>query len=347
MRLTAITCLAIFLLSFVDIHAQSARSDVRIVTDEAEAVLAILEKRNVGSQIDETDWKRIFESEGFRRLKKREESLKRSFTEEDFKTFVLSDALAAKTASLRETLKQWSRADFDAAAGRALAYLPAHAKIRAKIYPVIKPRDNSFVFEVKTDPAIFLYLDPSVTKEQFENTIAHELHHIGYGSDCPDAETAKEIETLAANRRQLIRWIGAFGEGLAMLAAAGGADTHPHKFSKPEERARWDRDAANFNQDLQNVEQFFREILVGNLSEDKINEKGFSFFGVQGPWYTVGWRMAVTIEKTFGREKLIESFCDERKLLPTFNEAIKKQNGKKGGDKLAVWSPEIIAAMRN
>src|ERR671927_436895 len=70
-------------------------------------------------------------------------------------------------------------ADANRAARRALAYLPKNAYIRAKIYPVIKPRENSFVFEVKTDPAIFLYLDPAVGQKKFENTLAHELHHIG------------------------------------------------------------------------------------------------------------------------------------------------------------------------
>jgi hypothetical protein len=35
-----------------------------------------------------------------------------------------------------------------------------------------------------------------------------------------------------------------------------------------------------------------------------------SFFGVQRPWYTVGWQMAVVIEKTMGQDVLIASMCD-------------------------------------
>src|SRR5688572_17578136 len=33
---------------------------------------------------------------------------------------------------------------------------------------------------------------------------------------------------------------------------------------------------------------------------------GFAFYGVRGPWYSVGWKMAVVIEKTLGRATLVE-----------------------------------------
>ena len=210
---------------------------------------------------------------------------------------------------------------------------------------MIKPRENSFVFEVNTDPAIFLYLDPAKTKEQFENTLAHELHHIGYGSSCPVKQVADEIAKQPKNIKDLINWIGAFGEGFAMLAAAGGPDIHPHEYSKPEDRARWDRDIANFNDDLRKVQQFFLDILSNKLSEEERTKTGFSFFGVQGPWYTVGWKMSVVIEKTYGRAKLIECICDQRKLLPTYNQAAARYN-RKARDPLAVWSDDLIRTLR-
>ncbi|MGK2856039.1 MAG: hypothetical protein ACSLFQ_02410 [Thermoanaerobaculia bacterium] len=45
---------------------------------------------------------------------------------------------------------------------KSTAYLPPGAAIRATKYPVIKPKPNSFVFEVDFDPAIFTYLDATV-----------------------------------------------------------------------------------------------------------------------------------------------------------------------------------------
>jgi hypothetical protein len=319
--------------------------NVRLVSDEAEAVLAILAKRKANLPITESDWQRLFSSEGYVRLKARETSMKRSFEDADFKTFVLSDQLAQRAQALEETLARWKNADVTGAARLALAYLPKEARIKAKIYPVIKPRENSFVFDLKNDPAIFLYIDPTVSREKFENTLAHELHHVGYGTSCPSKRTSDEVDKLSPNAQTVLALIGAFGEGFAMLAAAGGPDIHPHAVSSPEERARWDKDAANFNDDLKKVEAFFLKILGDRLTKDEMQKTASSFFGVQGPWYTVGWKMSVLIEKTFGRTKLLECICDQRKLLSTYNKAAAKHN-RTSREPLDLWSAAVINGIR-
>ena len=124
---------------------------VRLVTDEAEAVLSILSKRKANELVTDADWQRVFQSEGYTRLKKREASMKRPFEDADFKTFVLSQSLTEREPALQQTLTRWKQANFSRAAGLAQAYLPREARIIAKIYPVIKPQENSFVFEVKDD----------------------------------------------------------------------------------------------------------------------------------------------------------------------------------------------------
>lgn len=318
-----------------------SRVNLRLLTDEPEAVLAILAKRKAGQEINESDWQRVFQSEGYVRLKQRETSMQRKFEDADFKEFVLSEQLLQRMSALEETLARWKTADLTRAGGLALAYLPKNAHIRAKLYPVIKPRDNTFVFDVETDPAIFLYLDPAVSREKFENTLAHELHHIGYGTACPRKDIAAKISKLSKNQQTFLTWVGAFGEGFAMLAAAGGPDVHPHAVSSGEDRARWDGDVVNFNADLKKVEAFFIEVLQGKLTEEQVREKGFSFFGTQGPWYTVGWRMAMLIEKIFGRAQLIECMCDQRKLLWTYNMAAMKINLNLKSP-LVLWSKTVI-----
>jgi hypothetical protein len=337
----AISFLALFFV--IQVHAQSPLA-LTVVTDEADAVLAILDERTKAIEPTSDEWNRLFRAEGYQRLKKREASLGRTFEDDEFRKFVLSTDLLAHREILRITLEKWLLIDPTAAGQKALKYLPANAAIKAKIYPVIKPRDNSFVFEVRTDPAIFLYLDPVVTPQKFENTLAHELHHIGFGTACPPSAAKIAAERLPERVHNVLGWIGDFGEGFAMIAAAGGPDVHPHAVSDVKDRERWDKDVGNFNADVKKVEAFLFDVASGKLSGEEMNKAGFEFFGVQGPWYTVGWKMAVVIEKTYGRKKLIESFCDQRLLLATYDRAVKKYN-KKSKEELIGWSPELLKAL--
>src|SRR5207302_67861 len=162
----------------------------------------------------------------------------RDFTDDDFKKFVLSPELRTKAATLRHTLDTWRSTDLVSSGHRVLAYLPEQAHIKAKVFPLIKPQPNSFVFDTTTDPAIFLYLDPDKSAADFENTVAHELHHIGFSS--VDSLTEECLKDLPANARPAVKWMSAFGEGFAMLAAAGGPDVDPHTASSPEVHARWE-----------------------------------------------------------------------------------------------------------
>jgi hypothetical protein len=59
-----------------------------------------------------------------------------------------------------------------------------------------------------------------------------------------------------------------------------------------------------------------------------------------GPWYTVGWKMAVVIETILGREALIEASCGGRALLRAYNRALPAWREKTGED-LPVW-PAIL-----
>lgn len=327
----------IFVVFFNAIVISAQRVNVRIITDEADAVLQILAKKEKGQAITDEDWQKVFTSEGHVRLKKRELSFQRPFEDAEFKNFVLSENLATRRQILADTLAKWKQTDVNKIAKRPLAYLPKNAQIRAKIYPVIKPRENSFVFEIKEDPAIFLYLDPTKSKEIFQNEFAHELHHIGYSTACPNADSMERIGKFSPNMQRVFGWISAFGEGFAMLAAAGSADIHPHSESLAKDRERWDKDVANINNDLQTLEKFFLDVGDGKFSEEDERKTAFSFFGIQGPWYTVGWQMAVVIEKTFGRKKLIDCMCDRQLLLPTYNEAVEKYN-RKHKKSLSKWS---------
>ena len=320
-----------------------ARVALKLDTAEAAAVLGILDHEVMGGVVADSTWRSLFATEGYVRLKAREASLNRAFSDSDFAMFVQSDSLVRRAGALRRTLTAWERMDVGGAAARALAYLPPDARIRATVYVVIKPRTNSFVYDVQTDPAIFLYLDPARTGPQFENTVAHELHHIGFASIQPKTDSI--LATLPDSVRRAAEWLGGFGEGFAMLAAAGGPDVHPHALSPAEDRARWDGDVGRFNEDLRTLEGFFLDVMAKRLAtDDTVRAIGFSFFGVQGPWYTVGWKMAVTIERRYSRVILIQCMVDPRLLLTRYNAAAWDYN-RAHPDTLARWSEELVRAL--
>jgi Putative zinc dependent peptidase (DUF5700) len=322
--------------------------DVHIDADEAAAALAAAAARHSGGDAAAASWERVRASEGYRRLARREAAMGRPFSDSAFRAFLESDTLAARVPALAATLEQWGRADVGAAARRAAAYLPDGAPIRATVYLVVKPRTNSFVFETGTDSAaIFMYVDPAVRREKLENTLAHELHHVGYARACADTADAPDSSRSADQVRvaALMPWLGAFGEGVAVLAAAGGPDVHPHAVSDSAERARWDRDFANAPADLRRLEAFFLDVLDGRLAEpDSVRQRAMSFLGdAQGPWYTVGYLMAATVERTYGRRALVGALCDPRHLLALYNRAAAAR--PTAAAPLPTWSPALLARL--
>lgn len=320
--------------------ADTTAVSVRMVTDEAEAALAYAASVRAGAP-DAQAWQRVLDSEAYRRLRQREASMGRAFTDSSFQAFLHSERLLARVPDLERTLAEWRTADVALAASRASAYLPAGSRLDAVLYPMVKPRENSFVFDLATDSAaIFLYLDPKVSPAKLENTLAHELHHVGIAAACADAE---EGAGLAPEVRPAAAWMGAFAEGIAMLAAAGGPGKHPHAASSPAERARWERDLASAHANARQLETFFLDIIEGRLTDEQAQrERAAPFWGdAQGAWYTVGYLMAATVERVDGREALIATMCDPARLLIAYQRVAERI----GDPALPRWSPALVSRL--
>ncbi len=305
---------------------------VRMVTDEADAALELLQILADGREPPREAWERLLRSEAYRRLVRRESAMGRPFTDSSFIAFLRGDSLVARRSALARTLAEWKEVDVEGAGRRARAYLPPGTALRTVIYPMIKPRPNSFVFDLATDSAaIFLYLDPAVGRAELDNTLAHELHHVGFASGCQRGGS----DTPPAMARTLA---GAFGEGLAMLAAAGSPTADPHGSSTAEARDRWRRDFAQWRTDLRRIDSFLGDVASGRLAdEDSITRVARSFYGeAQGPWYTVGYAMATTVENRFGRPRLLSVICDPVALMRLYNTAAPAD---------ARWSAEVLALL--
>jgi hypothetical protein len=339
---------ALALLGPVAGTARAAAADtlpisIRLDTGEADAALAILARRAIGDSARAEDWARLFESEGYRRLREREASMGRPFEEAAMRAFLEADSMAARSGALAETVARWRGVDVTDAARRAFAYLPAGATIRATVYLVIKPRTNSFVYDLRGDPAIFLYVDPSIPPERLANTIAHELHHVGFARACDGAADT----TLSEAQRAVRDWTGAFGEGVAVLAAAGGPREPPDTTWTAADRIEWRRDLADLAPAMAQLEDFFIAIARGAPDEsDSIMARGMAFFGNRGPWYTVGYAMARAIERAFGRERLVASLCDMRDLVRAYQAAVRlAPRGSRWLAALPQWSDRLMDAL--
>jgi len=328
------------------VHAQVPQRDVavRVELDQADAVIALLEQRARGVDPAEADWRRLQSTTGYLRLKRRQESFGAEAFDSVFRAFVRSDDAVRRLPALRDALVKWRGIDVAAAAERAQAYLPDGVVIEATIYPVIKRTPNSFVFELDTDPAIFMYVDPDRSAAVLENTLAHELHHVG-AATCPDPAGA---DTLDAPARRVVSWLSGFAEGLAVLAAAGGPHVHPHASSPADAWTVWERDIANFATDVPRMERFFRQILAGTLAEDEQRTQLFSFINTddvpQGAFYTVGWKMAALVEQAQGRESVVRAVCDPRVLLAAYND-VARAHPRTDADPLPLWSDAFLTAV--
>jgi hypothetical protein len=309
-------------------------------SSEADAALFILQKESENVPVSAADWSVLFATAPYKHLKKREAAMHADFTDDTFRAFLSNRETIASAQDLKRTLQAWKQADLASIAERVLTYLPAGAQIHARVYPEIKPTKNSFVWGTGDEKAIVLYLNPALTRAQFENKVAHESHHIGL--DSLEKEQLAAVSGLSAPQKKAVEWLGAFGEGVAMLAAAGSPDTHPHSEDDEAARKQWDSDMAQFNANLVAVQQFLLDILDGKLKDDSaMEQRADPFYDSQGAWYTVGYRMASLAEKRFGRQTLTEALVDPRKFLVLYNQAAAEQNRGHAND-LAVWSPEVL-----
>lgn len=339
--------LAVFLLAAANLPARgqesSARLDLALEPDQARAVLAILTARAAGQAVPDSLWERLHAAEGYRRAMERERGMNelfgvdRGIDDHSFREWALSDAALEDLAGRQDALAAWETVDLEGAGARALAYLPSRARLKGTIYPLVRQQQNSFIWEAGTDdPAIFMYVEPGRGADELEHILAHELHHIGGAGACPDAPSPVTPEGAEARR-----WLTGFGEGIAVLAAAGGpdGDTHPH--DPQDARDAWAARLDSLHQDMAELEEFFTAILDGRLTGDDAGRRGMTFLSrpgsPQAAFYTVGWHMAATIERERGRESVIAAVCDPVRLLLDYqNVALDAQDG------LPTWSPGFI-----
>lgn len=314
----------------------SAVSRVQLTVDaaQAEAALSVAECWNTRKPVLDRHWMDLLTSEGHRLWKRRMQTVGQPVDDAEYARFLFSSKVGEQREEFRAALREWRSAHWEQAALRALDWLPENAKIVARVFIVLSPTATSFYHSEAENAAVFFALDAALSEPQRENLMVHELHHVGYFGLRGHQRAAPALPAI----QSAAEWTAAFAEGLAMLAAAGGAGVHPHAASTAETRARWDRDIAHFAQDLRAIEQFLFDVVNRRLTAEAELKAGNALLGVQGPWYTVGWMMGSIVEREFGRQALLDCMAEGSRLMARYNQAAADHG-------LTLWSSELIAAL--
>ncbi|MFO7653378.1 MAG: DUF5700 domain-containing putative Zn-dependent protease [Candidatus Krumholzibacteriia bacterium] len=332
----------------------SERIDIALELDQAEAVLELLAVRAAGDEVPDSLWTRLLASEGYRRVMERERGmnerfgLDRGIDDASFRAWALSGPAPAGLAERRAALDAWREVDLQRAGEQALAYLPAGTRLNGTIYPIVREQTNSFIWDLETEhPAIFMYVEPGRDAAELEHILAHELHHVGSAmAACPDMPAAQDRP---AGVRQVRRWLTAFGEGIAVLAAAGGPDGDTHPFAGPDERSAWSARLDSLASDMVELEDFLLALLEEELTGDDAGRRGMSFItrpgAPAGPFYSVGWHMAATVERVLGREAVVEADCEPARLLLAYDRAAAVLAQGDPDASLPRWSPGFLERM--
>jgi hypothetical protein len=316
----------------------AARVHVTIDGSEAEAALAVIAEHAQLNVVDTSSLQRLFGSRGYRSLVARDSTFHVPRDDAGFVRWLIGDSLAVRRDALAQEVDAMRRIDPSRVARQALDYAPPSARITATVFPVIKPQPNSFVFGPDSAPQIFLFVNIDETPTHFLKRVTHELHHIALNSACP----ADVDSSLPEPVHSLVQDLDAFGEGLAMLAATGSPAVDASAESDPATRRRWDANVANFANDLATIQRLIGDVVEHRITApDSVHAIASGLYGAQGPWYTVGWKMAATVEEELGRYRLIAAMCDPRRLLMAYNEAAERRRSRTG-ERLAKWDPILL-----
>ncbi len=349
--------LASLLLSYValgplsDSAAQPARDvDVRLDARQARGTLDLLTVRQSGQTVNRQQWDRVFETEAYRRLLARETGIDkllgidRGYSDESFLEWAESDEALEGLEARERTLTSWMSVDANEAGRKAMKYLPAHVALKATVYLIVRKQTNSFVWDLPHNPAIFLWVGPDLSASEMATTLAHELHHVGLSDACQrdDRETEGPVATARG-------WLSGFGEGLAVLAAAGGPDEPTHPAEQTELLASWNARQDSLEIDMRRVEAFLTDVATGKVEGEEAQQRGMAFVNTdtvpQGAFYTLGWFMGATIERGLGREAVIEATCDHGLLLDRYQQAARKANARGPAKRLPLWSEDVLTLL--
>jgi len=190
-------------------------------------------------------------------------------------------------------------------------YLPEKDGIEADIYLVIGGSDAYGVNLLDTRAIVIDIVEFISEIDELVAMMAHELHHKAGNRSREISRRLhrngpKDLERAHSIVSELI------GEGIATLVMFPYGLFRKYSTVKPQ-----------IDVDYEKVEEGINQISQ-NIIDERADEIFSSLYNNAGPIYMVGCDMAMKIEETFGREKLIDTVQEPLRFFQTFREAVTK-----------------------
>ena len=263
-----------------------------------------------------------------------------ALTPENIKRYITSAEFKAQTAAFQFSLREWRNAHHQLIEHRLDEYLPPEGQLPLTVVAVLAPGFTHAEFDTNSaSPQVFVPLLPSMLHMQVETYVGEQAYLLA------SAITIKSLrphyDRMTGSVRLAVEYITEFRRGIALLAGIGGPGLHVCATCPRAERQQWDNDFVAFSADLRTLDKL---LLATALAETDLEGQRSQLDSVGVvPWQVVGYRMAVMIERHYGRKVVPNLLRDPRMLLELYNRAAVEDNAAGAVDKpLPLWSPELM-----
>jgi len=244
------------------------------------------------------------------------------------------------TNQLKKDLENLKTIDFQQQSVQmAKKYLPEEAILEADFYFVLFGHSTAFSVD-KENGFDFLQLpkkaDGTINIGELTSTLAHELHHTGFGYVMK--KNMKDVKN----------------EGNILLLGILAAEGMPTYFIdrpwehleeyKTHTNSLYHEVAADWEKHSQRLEELYKvaekDILMnleGKIGQKELMEKWMS--GYKGAGYVLGADMMGVIDKYLGQKAVVDLALDYRRLLIVYNQAARKAAQK--GSKIFIFDEGV------
>ena len=113
----------------------------------------------------------------------------------------------------------------------------------------------------------------------------------------------------------------------------------------------WQERLNNLESDMRQLEAFLIDVAEGRTSGEDAQRRGMAFVSTegvpQGAYYSLGWFMAVVVERRLGRAAVVAATCDHGRLLSDYQRVATKRSDERYADRpLPTWSKRLFEVLR-